>query len=303
MAGLYLHIPFCSKACHYCDFHFSTDTRYREEMIMCIIRELELQQELSNLAGPETIYLGGGTPSLLFPAELERLFNAVHRLFRIDQEAEITLEANPEDLTTEKLTHLRRLGVNRLSIGVQSFHEETLRMMNRAHSGEQAMNAIHRSREAGFSNLSLDLIFAVPGRTTELLKQDLDQLLSIHPEHISTYGLTIEERTVFGKRFSRGQFSPASEDQNADEFELIMDTLGEAGYRQYEVSNFARPGYLSNHNSNYWRDVPYVGIGPGAHSYTGTTRFSNVANNHKYMAAIKAGELPRTVEALGREDR
>lgn len=303
MAGLYLHIPFCSKACHYCDFHFSTDTRYREEMITCIIHELELQQELPSQPGPGTIYLGGGTPSLLFPAELERLFIALHRLFRIDPHTEITLEANPEDLTMEKLKHLYQLGVNRLSIGVQSFHEETLRMMNRSHSAEQAKSAIQRSREAGFKNLSLDLIFAVPGRTTDLLKQDLDQLLSHDPEHISTYGLTIEERTVFGKRFSRGQFTPASEDQNADEFELIMDTLGGAGYRQYEVSNFARTGFLSAHNSNYWQDVPYLGVGPGAHSYTGNERFSNLANNHRYMTAIREDILPRTVEVLGREER
>ena len=302
MAGLYLHIPFCAKACHYCDFHFSTDTGYRAEMMSCIIRELELQRDLGRLPGPETIYLGGGTPSLLSEEEMERLFGALHRQFIIGKDAEITLEANPDDLTSEKLRLFRNLGVNRLSIGVQSFHEPTLQMMNRSHTGQQARIAIDRAREAGFNNISIDLIFAVPGRTTELLQQDLDLVLQYQPEHVSTYGLTIEERTVFGKKFSAGHFKPVSEDQNADEFELIMDSLQAAGYRQYEVSNFARPGHESVHNSSYWHGTPYLGVGPGAHSFSGSTRFSNIANNHLYMKAIGEGKLPRSTETLGREE-
>ncbi len=302
MAGLYIHIPFCAKACHYCDFHFSTDNRYREEMMSCIIRELELQQELSRLPGPDTVYLGGGTPSLLTERELGQLFQSLNRLFLLRPEVEVTLEANPDDLTPQKLEHLRSLGVNRLSIGVQSFHDPTLVMMNRSHNSSQAQAVITQAREAGFNNISIDLIFAVPGRTTELLQQDLDQVLRHRPEHISTYGLTIEERTVFGKRFTKGEFIPVSEDQNADEFELIMDALRSAGYRQYEVSNFSRPGFESVHNSSYWHGIPYLGIGPGAHSYSGRERFSNIANNHRYMMAIREGNLPRSTETLGRED-
>ena len=187
---------------------------------------------------------------------------------------------------------------NRLSIGIQTFHAPTLAMMNRTHTGEQAFRALENVRTAGFGNISADLIFAVPSRTMELLVEDLELLLRQHPQHISTYGLTIEERTVFGKRYLKGEFHPVEEDRNADEFELIMDTLTGAGYRQYEVSNFALPGYESFHNSNYWHRVPYLGVGPGAHSFTGEERFFNIASNHQYMASIQAGRLPRTVETL-----
>jgi oxygen-independent coproporphyrinogen-3 oxidase len=303
MAGLYIHIPFCSKACHYCDFHFSTDTRYRGEMMSSIIRELELQEELAGGDSPETIYLGGGTPSLLNERELGLLFQSLHRKFDLLPDAEITLEANPDDLSAEKLRLFQSLGINRLSIGVQSFHDQTLNMMNRSHSGSQALQAIATAREAGFRNISLDLIFAVPGRTMDLLQQDLEIVLGQSPEHISCYGLTVEERTVFGKNFRAGQFKPVSEDQNADEFELIMDTLAGTGYRQYEVSNFSIPGFESKHNSSYWHGIPYLGLGPGAHSYFGNERFSNIANNHRYMSAIREGNLPRSKESLSRTDR
>jgi len=271
-------------------------------MTAAIVREIELQSAYTVMGKFDTVYFGGGTPSLLEAGELETLLSAVHDTFGISAGAEITLEANPDDLSPEQSASYRSAGINRLSIGIQTFHNPTLNLMNRNHTGKQALEAIEHARSAGFRNISADLIFAVPGRSIDLLELDVHTLLAQRPEHISTYGLTIEPRTVFGKRHSSGDFEPVGEDQNADEFEMIMDTLEAAGYRQYEVSNFSLPGYASVHNSSYWNRVPYLGVGPGAHSFNGQERSHNIASNHLYMTAIAEGKIPCTKEPLDRTD-
>ena len=302
MAGIYIHIPFCNKACHYCDFHFSTDQRYRKVLIESICAEIDLRAPYLNEAVVETIYFGGGTPSLLTEAELQKIFVALQQTFPIKKGAEITLEANPEDISREKISFLREMGVNRLSIGIQSFQDETLQKLNRSHSGKQAAVSLEIAQEGGLSNLNADLIFAIPGRSMEQLKEDVSTLLRFQPKHISAYGLTIEEKTVFGKWSSMGKFKAVSDEDNANEFEYLMSTLPEAGLEQYEISNYAMKGFESKHNSSYWRQVPYLGLGPGAHSFDGKSRQINISNNAGYMSALQDGKSFWTTEVLTQKD-
>jgi len=303
MSGIYVHVPFCRKACHYCDFHFSTDVRYREQMMRAIGQEAELPPDNFKNIKPETLYFGGGTPTLVETKLLEMLMHSLKNRFDFSRIVETTIEANPEDLTAEKLSELQKLGVDRLSVGVQTFDEDTLQFLNRNHSGEQALEALNRCRTAGYSNISVDLIFAIPGRTTEKLKNDLNILLTLAPEHISTYGLTVEHGTYFGHQAAKGKFSAVDEEQNALEFELIIETLTSAGYQQYEISNFCLPGRHSKHNSSYWKGEPYLGLGPGAHSFRDIYRQFNISNNHLYMQAIAEKILPAAVEKLSLTDR
>lgn len=302
VAGIYIHIPFCNKACHYCDFHFSTDQRYRKVLIESICAEIDLRAPYLNEAVVETIYFGGGTPSLLTEAELQKIFVALQQTFPIKKGAEITLEANPEDISREKISFLREMGVNRLSIGIQSFQDETLQKLNRSHSGKQAAVSLEIAQEGGLSNLNADLIFAIPGRSMEQLKEDVSTLLRFQPKHISAYGLTIEEKTVFGKWSSMGKFKAVSDEDNANEFEYLMSTLPEAGLEQYEISNYAMKGFESKHNSSYWRQVPYLGLGPGAHSFDGKSRQINISNNAGYMSALQDGKSFWTTEVLTQKD-
>lgn len=302
MAGIYIHIPFCAKACHYCDFHFSTDLSHRDELIKSIKKELVLRKNYLDRDAVETIYFGGGTPSVLTEQELTGIVSTVHDHFKICENAEFTLEANPEDISKEKLQYLKNMGVNRLSIGIQSFDDETLNRLNRIHSARQASESMFMAREAGFNNLNADLIFAIPGRDLLMLKKDVAKLCQYQPTHLSAYGLTIEEKTVLSKWKKTGKFIPVSEDQNADEFEFLMEELPAAGFNQYEISNFAHMGYESRHNSNYWKGIPYLGIGPGAHSYNGSSRQINITNNYAYIKALKTQEVYWTTEFLSTED-
>lgn len=303
MAGIYIHIPYCTKACHYCDFHFSTSRQDQSRMVEALCAELELRRGYLHDASVQTIYFGGGTPSVLTSDQLDILLRRIKTLFRVDGDAEITLEANPEDMQPDRLGELRSAGINRLSIGIQTFHDETLRALNRVHDGSQARRAVENALRAGFTNLSLDIMFGIPGRSVDQLKADLNDMLIFSPEHISAYGLTVEERTVLGKRAAAGTFLPITDDEQAAEFELVMDTLEGAGYRQYEVSNFCRPGFASQHNSAYWQGVAYLGIGPGAHSFNSSSRQANVAHNTRYMAAIESGQIPAEVEVLSLRDK
>jgi oxygen-independent coproporphyrinogen-3 oxidase len=303
MAGLYLHIPFCKKACHYCDFHFSTQLDIKTQLSSALAKELSLQSGYLGGETLETIYFGGGTPSLLSEAELNLIFNSIHKHAKVQTSAEVTLEANPDDLTQEKLRELKSAGINRLSIGIQSLDNQVLSFLNRSHDSQQALKSIDAARGAGFPNINVDLIYAIPGRNISLLKKDIDQLLALQPEHISAYSLTIEEKTVFGNWASRGKLSPETEEENASQFDLVMDKLAEAGFEQYEISNYARPGFQSQHNSSYWKQKKYLGIGPSAHSFNGSDRQVNVSNNHAYLKAIEAGEIPTTIETLSRENR
>ena len=296
---LYLHIPFCKQACHYCDFHFSTNLKQKSVLVDALCREIDLQQDYLPTRQLETIYVGGGTPSLLTEAELGQIFNTILRYYTIATDCEITLEANPDDLTAGNLAMLRRY-VNRLSIGIQTFDEATLRWMNRAHTAAEAETCVQLARKTGFDNLSIDLIYGIQH---EVWQQDLAKALALHVPHISAYALTIEPDTAFGRWQKKGTFVPVDEDLAAEQFQQLVSALTGAGYVHYEISNFALPGHFARHNSAYWQRRPYLGIGPSAHSYNGYSRHWNRANNALYIKAIGNGELPCTVETLTQADQ
>ena len=303
MAGLYIHIPFCKKACHYCDFHFSQSLGQIDEMVDAIGEELIMQSDFLGRDTIYTIYFGGGTPSLLEGPHLKKLMGIIQSEYTLSSNPEVTMEANPDDLTEEKLTTFFNLGVNRLSIGVQSFNDEHLKWMNRQHTRKEAIDTFHLARKAGFENISLDLIYALPGENHENWHHDLKMMVGLRPEHISSYCLTIEPQTAFGNWLKKGKIKAIDEDFAADQFEILLDTMAKYGYDQYEISNFAQPGYESQHNSAYWKDEKYLGIGPSAHSYSGKFRKANVANNAKYLKGIKEGEVPAEVITLTPEDQ
>jgi oxygen-independent coproporphyrinogen-3 oxidase len=303
MAGIYIHIPFCKQACHYCDFHFSTNTSNRTQMVNSIVSELSLQQEYLEREEVKTIYFGGGTPSLLSLQELAHIFSALNNDFRIARTAEITLEANPDDLTLEKLKDIRSLGVNRLSIGIQSFEDTILKYLNRPHSAAEASRCMELSREANFENISIDLIYAIPGQTDDRWKKNIELAMALQPEHISAYSLTIEKKTAFGTWYEKGKLIPVKDDQAATQLELLVDILALSGFEQYEVSNFSKPGFESQHNSNYWKQEKYLGVGPGAHSYNGRSRQFNIKNNSQYITSINVGKIPFDFELLSPQDQ
>jgi oxygen-independent coproporphyrinogen-3 oxidase len=305
MAGLYLHIPFCKQACHYCDFHFSTSLGLKSRLVEAIVRELELRcAYLPPATTLETIYFGGGTPSLLTADELSRISAAIHRHFTVSPLAEITLEANPDDLNAPKLAELRAAGINRLSIGLQSFYEPHLRLMNRAHTAEESTTAVRRAQDAGFENISIDLIYGVPAAGHHIWEADLANAFALGVPHVSAYALTIEPGTAFGHRLQKGTFKAAPDEFVATQFEMLLAAMRAHGYGQYEISNFCRPGRESRHNGNYWRGVPYLGLGPSAHSYDGQNRQFTLANNPQYVAAVlERGEVPVTLDELSATDR
>jgi oxygen-independent coproporphyrinogen III oxidase len=302
MAGIYLHIPFCRQACHYCDFHFSTNTSNRAELIDCMAVEIGLQQDYLKDEPIETIYFGGGTPSLLDPHEIDSLLNTIQKTFTVAAHPEVTLEGNPDDLTLQKLRAIKSTGVNRLSIGIQSFQETVLTFLNRAHSAEAAVRCVPSAREAGFENISIDLIYAIPGMSPEEWALNIQEAIQLKPEHVSAYALTLEDKTVFGRWAAAGRIRAADDDTAAGHLEQLLEALNHAGYEQYEVSNFSLPGFISQHNSNYWRGKPYLGIGPSAHSYNLVSRQFNVRNNHLYVKALKSGSIPFELEELSLKD-
>lgn len=303
MAGIYIHIPFCRQACYYCDFHFSTNRTIEDEMVEAINKELEHRKDYLKTNVVNTIYFGGGTPSLLKDESLAAIFNCITKLFRLAPRPEITLEANPDDLTCEKLTFFKSLGISRLSIGIQTFNDTLLDFLNRANNSTQAKASVEMARTAGFDNISIDLIYAIPGQHNDIWLSDIQCALRLNPEHISGYALTIEEKTVFGKWQKSAKLKPVADDLAADQLYLLMDQLEANGYEHYEISNFARPGYYSQHNSNYWRQVYYLGVGPGAHSFNGISRQANIANNHIYIKKIREGSIPAEIELLTRQNR
>jgi oxygen-independent coproporphyrinogen-3 oxidase len=301
MAGLYIHIPFCKQACHYCDFHFSTNTDAKSEMLQALSAELVMQKEYLGAEDLRTIYFGGGTPSLLNKKELASLLQVVRQNFVTHPRAEITLEANPDDLTKSKLEDLRTIGINRLSIGIQSFQDNVLAYFNRAHTSLDVARCLADARHAGFDNISVDLIYGIPDLKDDDWLRNIRTALSYGPEHVSAYSLTVEEKTVFGKRQARGQLIPAPEEDVARQFELLMAEMMQAGYEHYEISNFSRPGKRSRHNTSYWEQKPYLGVGPSAHSYDGQTRQYNVSNNALYIKSVNMGKVPFERELLSRE--
>lgn len=298
MAGLYIHIPFCKQACHYCDFYFSTNQNNRTELVKHLIDELAIQRDYLQGETLETIYFGGGTPSLLSAEELALIFEAINKYYPLASNPEITLEANPDDLTPISLKKLYTLGINRLSIGIQSFDDAVLKYLNRAHTGTDGLNCIPMAHDAGIKNVSLDLIFAIPIQDMELLKKNLEMATQLNPTHISAYSLTVEDKTVFGRWAKQGKLLAMKEDEAAMQFELVMDFLRNSGYIQYEISNYCLRGYESKHNTSYWQQKKYLGVGPSAHSFDGTSRQFNIHNNALYSKALREGRIPYDREIL-----
>jgi oxygen-independent coproporphyrinogen-3 oxidase len=304
MSGIYFHIPFCKQACHYCDFHFVTSLRHKEKLLEMMQEEMRLRKNFFPTPQPlQSVYFGGGTPSLLEVAEIETLLKAARKYFPISHKAEITLEANPDDLTEEKLRGFWEIGINRLSIGVQTFDEAVLKFMNRSHSSQQARDSVERARRVGFEKLTLDLIYAHPQSTIATLEKDLDIALDLGIEHLSAYALTIEPKTAFGNALKKGRLQELDEDLVAAQFSFLVEKLEKAGFEQYEISNFAKNGAYAVHNTAYWQDKPYLGIGASAHSYDGKERFVNFDNNHKYIKALEKGEKPYLIENLSLQER
>lgn len=296
MSGIYVHIPFCAKKCSYCDFHFSTTfAAYRNRMIEALSDEIRLRAMGAAL---ETIYFGGGTPSLLTPNELQFLLNTISESFDATVVKEITLECNPDDCSEEQLLAWKNLGINRLSIGLQSFTDAQLQWMNRTHSADEGLAAVQRAKNAGFNLLTVDLMYGLPDLSPESWKAQLQQVIDLEVEHVSAYCLTVEERTPLAKWVKSGTIHPSDADQQSQQFELLTELLGNAGFEQYEISNFARNRRYSLHNTAYWQGKTYVAIGPSAHGFDGTSRYWNVANNHEYMRLVEAGELPGETEEL-----
>lgn len=298
MSGIYLHIPFCKQACYYCDFHFSTNTQIRRSLVEAMQKEIVLQQAYLGHEPVKTIYFGGGTPSLLEPDEIRALLKTIHSVFVVQEDAEITLEANPDDLDATALHNLKDLGINRLSIGIQSFYDPILRFLNRAHDANTAVRSVILAREAGFANINIDLIYAIPGLTNQQWEDSIQKAIALHPEHISAYALTIEEKTLFGHWHAKGKLTPVDEETNALQLEMLIERLERAGFEHYGISNFCKPGFFSRHNSRYWEQEPYLGIGPGAHSYNRASRQFNVPNNHVYVRALQKGNIPFNREIL-----
>lgn len=300
MAGIYIHIPFCRQACHYCDFHFSTSRKMIVPMLAAMEKEIRSRPAGEML---ETIYFGGGTPSLLPAADLKRLLDAIRETNEVSPGAEVTLEANPDDLTGDVPEKLFALGINRLSIGIQSFRDQDLELMNRAHTAEEAQACVARAQAAGFKNITIDLIYGLPGFTDADWEKNLETAFALQVPHISAYCLTIEPRTALAHFVQSGKVTPAPEPAAAEQFRILMRRMKEHGFEHYEISNFAQPGFRSRHNSSYWRGEKYLGIGPSAHSYDGVKRRWNISNNAQYAAKLQAGERYWEEETLTDDDR
>ncbi len=301
MSGIYIHIPFCKQACHYCDFHFSTSLKKKGDLVEALLTELQLRKT-ENQGSVETIYFGGGTPSLLEAEEINQILTTVFENYPVCENPEITLEANPDDLNDEVLQRLANSNINRLSIGVQSFFEEDLQLMNRAHNAGEALKSIQLAKQY-FDNISIDLIYGIPGMSNKRWQANLAAALALEVPHISSYALTVEPKTALKKMIETGKVQPVDEDKSKAHFEILLATLEEAGFINYEFSNFGKPGYFSQNNTAYWLGKPYLGIGPSAHSFDGEHRSWNVNNNTKYIKTIQQGIVPAEVEELSLADR
>ncbi|WP_372769317.1 radical SAM family heme chaperone HemW [Lutibacter sp.] len=297
MAGIYIHIPFCKQACYYCDFHFSTSLKNKDEMLIALKRELVLRKDELNKEQIDTIYFGGGTPSLLTIDELRMLVDIVFENYEVVEDAEITLEANPDDLTSEKIKELAKLPINRLSIGIQSFFDDDLKFMNRAHSAEESKKCLTEATKY-FDNITIDLIYGVPNMSNEKWLSNLKQAFDFNIPHISAYALTVEEKTVLHKLIKTGKVPPVDENLALKHYNILVKETEKRGYVNYEISNFGKLAYFSRHNTSYWLGYNYLGIGPSSHSFNGFERSWNVSNNTKYIKALLADELPSEKEQL-----
>ena len=301
-AGIYIHIPFCKQACHYCDFHFSTSLKKKDEMILALAKEIEMRKSEFQNEIVETIYFGGGTPSILPISDLKFLIDEVYRNYKVAENPEITVEANPDDLSEERIIQLSKNKVNRLSIGIQSFFEDDLKLMNRAHNSEEAQKCLEIATQY-FDNISLDLIYGIPGSSNEKWKQNIEKALSFGIPHISSYALTVEPKTALDKFIQKGIIKAPDDEVAQEQFHILVATLKENGFIHYELSNFSKPDYFSKNNSSYWLGKKYIGIGPSAHSYDGKNRGWNISNNGLYIKSIQANEIPIETENLTETDR
>lgn len=289
MAGIYIHIPFCKKACHYCNFHFSTGTSLQNDFITALLKETEDRIPYLNGENVDTIYFGGGTPSILKDQNIDEILQFIRNRFALSSDAEITLESNPDDMAAERIRTWKGMGINRLSIGIQSFFNEDLKWMNRAHDANQALRALEYTLQAGFSQFSVDLIYGSPGLTQENWAENLRTALSFHPPHISCYALTVELKTSLYRMIQMKKSPDVRPDIQVTQFISGIETLESAGYEHYEISSFAKPGSRSRHNSAYWHSKKYLGLGPSAHSFDGRSRRWNISNNAKYIKSVKTG--------------
>jgi oxygen-independent coproporphyrinogen III oxidase len=291
MAGIYIHIPFCRKACHYCNFHFSTSLQLKNDFVAALLKETVIQAPYLENKVVETIYFGGGTPSLLPVSDIHSFLNQIHAHYHVDSDCEITLETNPDDINSNRLREWKAIGINRLSIGIQSFFEEDLQWMNRAHTAVQAKNCIELAQKEGFRNITIDLIYGTPTLSDEKWKKNVKTAISLQVPHLSCYALTVEPNTALHKMIVQHKKEAVDSDKQASQFLMLMEWLSAASYEHYEISNFAQPGMRSRHNSAYWQGKPYLGLGPSAHSYNGSNRRWNVANNALYTQALQKNEL------------
>ena len=297
MAGIYIHIPFCKQACYYCNFHFSTSLRRKNELVAALLSEINLRKDYLAGENIETMYFGGGTPSLCTKYEVQSMIESIRNTFNVFADAEVTLEANPDDITDEKLKEWKEAGINRLSIGVQSFFEEDLKWMNRAHTADQADQNLQLARKY-FENISIDLIYGNPLLNNEKWRQNIDRAVAFNIPHLSCYALTVEPKTPLYKMIREERTPDINPDKQSEQFLSLMQWMEEAGYEHYEISNFAKPGYRSRHNSSYWQGRKYIGVGPSAHSFDGKSRQWNVASNNIYIDSINKGIIPCEKEIL-----
>lgn len=302
MAGIYIHIPFCKQACHYCDFHFSTSMKNKDEMVQAMANEIELRKSELGNETIETIYFGGGTPSVLSADEINFLIATIYVNYNVSEDREITLEANPDDLSAEYIDDLTRTRINRLSIGIQSFFDDDLKMMNRAHNAAEAQKSLAEATRH-FDNISIDLIYGIPGMDDQKWKRNIDTALSFGIPHVSSYALTVEPKTALKKMIQAGAIAAPKDEAAQSHFQILVDTLEANGFVHYELSNFGKPGYFSRNNSAYWLGKKYIGIGPSAHSYDGISRSWNVANNSIYLKSLAENRLPNETEILTISDR
>ena len=297
MAGIYIHIPFCKQACFYCDFHFSTSLKKKNDMILSLVKEIEIRKDELQNEIIETVYFGGGTPSVLSVSEIQALIDAVYKNHNVIKSPEITLEANPDDLSKEKIIELSKTPINRLSIGVQSFYEKDLKLMNRAHSSIEAKNSLSVAIRY-FDNISVDLIYGIPDCTNEEWRANIQIALSFGVSHISSYALTVEPKTALETLIAKGKIKNVDEEKAQEQFYILIEELAKANFVHYELSNFGKEGFFSQNNSSYWLGKPYLGIGPSAHSFGGKERSWNLKNNTKYIKAIQENILPIEREIL-----
>ena len=301
MSGIYIHIPFCKQACHYCDFHFSTSLKKKDEMVLALAKEIELRKNECDEA-VETIYFGGGTPSILEISDIKLLIDAVYSNYKVAENPEITVEANPDDLSNERIIELSNNRINRLSIGIQSFFEDDLQLMNRAHNSTEAKKCLEFATQY-FDNISIDLIYGMPNMSNEKWLQNIETALSFNIPHISSYALTVEPKTALKKLIQTGKIDEPKDEVAQEHFQILVDKLEENEFIHYELSNFGKENYFSKNNSAYWLGKKYIGIGPSAHSFNGISRSWNISNNSIYLKSIAENKLPSETEILSKNDR